>query len=555
MLSRLRRSLVGRRPQRRQRAPLTRVQGRFAIRPVVDASSLSTRRPWWLVARRWVLQRRLAANSVAIDAEIAGTVPVDGPPDDLRAHRPLTPRRPALARAPRLSPAVGGGTELPLPAPPRFSRAAVATVPWSDVDGGIAAESLSAQPMPTGRRRVATVPARPPLTAARRAVAATTVPPTLPPSKPALRRPAPVRRPAGLRITSRSAPHLPGRHAVAGPDMSNLTTVTELPVLGGSSVAANEPSLFGGVVEASPAWSPIRKVSPVRRPVPARKLPETPQERWRSAVARRPLETPRPFPTSMQPLVRAIVGNRRVSYTTGVATRQALALAGAHGATTGSIVHLPQAPTHSSPRMLGIVAHELAHASRPVGRPRFFLRSLTSMAGHLDHDEHDALGLGHRVQAAATRGNVMGGGVVGDLPVGGGSGASDAVRNAVRSGASQRTPDLHAPSLGTGTGTGGLPSFGSSMPSVPGAPHLPDLPGGAPHLPNVPHPNLPSGGPTASVPADHGSPGGGGSGGAAPPSAGSPAGGNVDIDQIAEALEERVLRQLERRGGRYAGVF
>nr|CTQ89587.1 proteophosphoglycan ppg4 [Kibdelosporangium sp. MJ126-NF4] len=29
----------------------------------------------------------------------------------------------------------------------------------------------------------------------------------------------------------------------------------------------------------------------------------------------------------------------------------------------------------------------------------------------------------------------------------------------------------------------------------------------------------------------------------------------VDLDRIAEALEERLLRQLERRGGRYAGVF
>jgi hypothetical protein len=29
----------------------------------------------------------------------------------------------------------------------------------------------------------------------------------------------------------------------------------------------------------------------------------------------------------------------------------------------------------------------------------------------------------------------------------------------------------------------------------------------------------------------------------------------ADLDKIAEALEERLLRQLERRGGRYAGVF
>jgi hypothetical protein len=37
-------------------------------------------------------------------------------------------------------------------------------------------------------------------------------------------------------------------------------------------------------------------------------------------------------------------------------------------------------------------------------------------------------------------------------------------------------------------------------------------------------------------------------GGAAPPS-------NVDIDRLADLLEQRLLKQIERRGGRYAGVF
>jgi hypothetical protein len=37
-------------------------------------------------------------------------------------------------------------------------------------------------------------------------------------------------------------------------------------------------------------------------------------------------------------------------------------------------------------------------------------------------------------------------------------------------------------------------------------------------------------------------------GGAPPPS-------TVDIDRLADLLEQRLLRQIERRGGRYAGVF
>jgi hypothetical protein len=29
----------------------------------------------------------------------------------------------------------------------------------------------------------------------------------------------------------------------------------------------------------------------------------------------------------------------------------------------------------------------------------------------------------------------------------------------------------------------------------------------------------------------------------------------VDIDRLADLLEQRLLKQIERRGGRYAGVF
>ena len=31
--------------------------------------------------------------------------------------------------------------------------------------------------------------------------------------------------------------------------------------------------------------------------------------------------------------------------------------------------------------------------------------------------------------------------------------------------------------------------------------------------------------------------------------------GGLDVDHLAEVLEQRVLRQIERRGGRYSGMF
>ena len=44
-----------------------------------------------------------------------------------------------------------------------------------------------------------------------------------------------------------------------------------------------------------------------------------------------------------------------------------------------------------------------------------------------------------------------------------------------------------------------------------------------------------------------------GGGPSAPGSAATP--GGVDVDRLIEAIEERVLAEIERRGGRYTGLF
>lgn len=122
--------------------------------------------------------------------------------------------------------------------------------------------------------------------------------------------------------------------------------------------------------------------------------PGTPEQRWREAVAQVPLETPRPFPTSMRPLVAQLAGKASgVSYTTGAATRRALNEVGAFGATTGSVVHLAQAPS-TNPAQLGVLAHELTHARSPVPRPRFMLHDHT---GHMDSDERQARSVGDQL--------------------------------------------------------------------------------------------------------------------------------------------------------------
>jgi hypothetical protein len=56
---------------------------------------------------------------------------------------------------------------------------------------------------------------------------------------------------------------------------------------------------------------------------------------------------------------------------TGPATTEALAEVGRAGATVGNVIHLP-APPGKSVRTAEVVAHELVHAVRPSAVPRFF---------------------------------------------------------------------------------------------------------------------------------------------------------------------------------------
>jgi hypothetical protein len=242
------------------------------------------------------------------------------------------------------------------------------------------------------------------------------------------------------------------------------------------------------------------------------------EARWRAAVAARPLESPRPFPTGLRPLVESLTGSaHRASYTTGPATRQALRAAGAVGASTGTVVHLPAAP--SSGALLHVVAHELAHTRNPVSRPRFLLEV---PHGSVDADERAALAIGRRVQAAGNQLGSMGAGIVGDLPVGG----------------SGRIPDL------AGAGRSAVDAVEERLPDV-------SLPGvRMPELPVPPDVRLPDVAGQAGATVTQAASALGNAAGAA-----GAALGGVDLDHLAELLEQRVLRQIERRGGRYAGMF
>jgi hypothetical protein len=184
------------------------------------------------------------------------------------------------------------------------------------------------------------------------------------------------------------------------------------------------------------------------------------------------------------------------------------------------------------------LAHELAHTRNPVRRPRFLLEGAS---GLLDDDERQALSTG---RAAAS-----GAGIVDSLPVGGGGmgGVSEVATRAARAAIIEATASPMSALGGAMSGlTGAAEGFagsaegfaGSAMSSVSSAASAVD---GA--VAGV------ADGTTAAV---------GDAAGALSGMAGAVGGGAakpLDPDQVVEIVERRLLREIERRGGRWTGVF
>jgi hypothetical protein len=356
----------------------------------------------------------------------------------------------------------------------------------------------------------------------------------------------------------------------------------------------------------------------------------TPVQRWQAAIARTPLEPARPFPAAVRPLVAELAGSAdRPSFTTGSATRAALRAAGAEGATTGTVIHLPEMPT-ARPDRIGVLAHELSHARNPVSRPRFLLRSAS---GAMDADERTARGVGARMQRAVASGGSS------SIAVGRPSMLGAIVSRAVRSGGSpvtlgprgnsvsgspvarsaavmrsaftdtlaeqaqsvagnsdtvtglrQRAQEAKTVAAGIvdtlpvgGAGAaglvdavrpGGLPMLPSAL-SGPASTVADEVSAGGQQVMEFGSGAVPGIGSTLDSLADAGTQALGqastatttqaagllsGAAGAVEQVAGAVPGvagalSHVDLDRITAAIEERLLRQLERRGGRYAGVF
>jgi hypothetical protein len=252
-------------------------------------------------------------------------------------------------------------------------------------------------------------------------------------------------------------------------------------------------------------------------------------------------------------------GAQRATYTTGPATRAALAAAGAHGATTGTVVHLPAPPSAAPGPLLGVVAHELAHARYPVTRPRFLLGL---PHGGIDTDERSALAMGRQyasgaassltssatgaASAVTSQAQSMGAGIVGDLPVGG------LTRVAGLAGQAEGAVDGYV-GQARGALDGAVPDM-PSLPDMPQLPSLPSLPSGVPGAADLSAQASSAMGTAGSI-VDSATGSLASAAGADGVPGGAPPPSTVDIDRLADLLEQRLIKQIERRGGRYSGVF
>lgn len=84
---------------------------------------------------------------------------------------------------------------------------------------------------------------------------------------------------------------------------------------------------------------------------------------------------PTVLPIPFRPMAEAITGSNRVLLSTDTASRRALRAVGKQAATTGDTIHLDASPTElltPGARITEIVAHELTHVAHPSPAPRFF---------------------------------------------------------------------------------------------------------------------------------------------------------------------------------------
>jgi hypothetical protein len=275
--------------------------------------------------------------------------------------------------------------------------------------------------------------------------------------------------------------------------------------------------------------------------------------RFRTMLQRAPA-TSTALPSRWRPLATAIVGERPVRISTSAASRAALQAAGKVAATAGNVVHLARPLRGDADAPL--LAHELAHVANPSAAPRFF-------DDHRDSPEERRAEL---VADVIRRSPML------PRPAAGSTAPGATIRRALRP-----APTLASLATGRSTSTDRSPSTSASTSvsasalaaqiSGSGSAHVQrEFRGGSGPRPSVDRgPSITTSGRPPSVMRALTEE----SDGSSSSSLSTDVRGTWPVlssqldsssltdfvDWIMEQLEDRIGRELERRGGRYRGDF
>ncbi|MCU1504645.1 MAG: hypothetical protein JWM12_3999, partial [Ilumatobacteraceae bacterium] len=253
------------------------------------------------------------------------------------------------------------------------------------------------------------------------------------------------------------------------------------------------------------------------------------QDRFLDVLRASPAARAVALPDRFRPLVRGLA-RRPVMIAHDRVSRAALRAVKRPAATLGNVVHLERAPD-SSAATVELLAHELVHAASAPSRPRFFAEP-----GH-DHEEHRAMRVGRLARATETAR------AAGPDPI------SRVQHAAVLPRMVQRVAADPAPGLAAGVAAppagdvvqrqiGGHRASGQAPASPPARPSAPS-PGGPPAIPTAAAP-LAQTIVATSAPA-------------ARAERRTTSEMLNDFEELIDMIEQRVLSELERRGGRVRG--
>jgi Domain of unknown function (DUF4157) len=241
-------------------------------------------------------------------------------------------------------------------------------------------------------------------------------------------------------------------------------------------------------------------------------------ERFMTELSRQRTPRPQPLPAQFHEMSHVIAGTPEVRVSTDAVSRRALRSVGKVAATVNDVIHLDRAIGRVRP---DVIAHELTHVAHRSPEPRFFDDDRPS------REEQRAEAVAKLMRSSApsiVRRSPTSGGSPGSHSAPGAEGTVSADALAASITARQHTDTIRREPDWTATRPRNQrrgPQLGSARSSASSGPPAPSSPAPAP----------------------------------APPEA--VGGFRIDdhFDRIVELLQDRVLAELERRGGRLRGGF